>query len=121
MNEVPLPMFFSHYVFSERFFTFWIAVSMCVFLTFLCTKFLLKENASVVQNLGTLERNVLRFTSDLGIPKGGCTNHQWLLDVSAAICLQVEENRNHRAQQERSLTKGSPFNLVAQAALIYEL
>lgn len=27
---VPLPMFFSHYIFSERFFTFWISVSMYV-------------------------------------------------------------------------------------------
>ena len=25
---VPLPMFFSHYVFSERFFGFWISISM---------------------------------------------------------------------------------------------
>jgi hypothetical protein len=31
MNEpfaVPLPMFFSHYVFSERFYTFWVSCSM---------------------------------------------------------------------------------------------
>lgn len=28
MFTVPLPMFFSHYIFSKAFFTFWIAVSM---------------------------------------------------------------------------------------------
>lgn len=27
---VPLPMFFSHYIFSKSFYTFWVACSMCV-------------------------------------------------------------------------------------------
>lgn len=115
-------MFFSHYVFSERFFTFWIAVSMCVFLTFYGYQVLAEKSAFAGQNLGTPERNVLCFTSDLGIPKGGCTNHHWMLGVSAAICLQVEGNGNHRTTRMLVDQRFSiQLSLVAQAALIYGL
>ena len=67
--SVPLPMFFSHYVFSRKFYTFWTACSMYV--PFVSRpRYMVGPLILMAQYLGLCERNVLHYITIVGVSQG---------------------------------------------------
>lgn len=75
-------MFFSQYVFTERFFAFWISVSMYVSSIIFYDYSLMKTCKLQYdeQNLGTFKRDILSLATRVGVQTGNSPNTSRVLE-----------------------------------------